>query len=111
MSDHTLVAMCPRFEAAFQLIGKKWNGLIIEALLERDLRFCELRDSINGISDRLLIDRLRDLIAAGVVVKTSVDTDGHQLVTYQLTDKGQDLKQVFSSLHTWADQWVDPASQ
>lgn len=100
-------SLCPKFERAFQLIGKKWNGLIIQSLFAEPLRFGELRDSITGISDRVLIERLRQLEAYGITEKKDVEADGHKYSVYSLTEKGQKLGPVFSKLHEWADTWME----
>lgn len=104
-----LPVMCSKMEHACKVIGKKWNSLIIEVLLATPLRFGQLRDSINGISDRVLIERLRELTEEGIVRKEESESNGHNITVYTLTEKGQDLQKIFNNLHRWADEWVDPA--
>lgn len=106
-SEKHVPSLCPKFERAFQLIGKKWNGLIIESLFRQPLRFGELRDSITGISDRVLIERLRQLNGYGMVVKEDVEADGRKYSVYRLTEKGMKLQPVFNQLHDWADVWME----
>ena len=98
--------LCPKFERGFQLIGKKWNGLIIQSLLNEPLRFGQLRDSINGISDRVLIERLRQLGRLGIVCRKTTEIDSHQVALYSLTEKGLELEPVLNNLHQWADEWM-----
>ncbi|MGI0133973.1 MAG: winged helix-turn-helix transcriptional regulator, partial [Candidatus Micrarchaeaceae archaeon] len=50
-------AMCPRYEHAIQLLGKRWTGLILDALLQGPQRFCEMTAAVEGLSDRVLSDR------------------------------------------------------
>ena len=46
--------LCPKFEKSFSILGKKWNGLIIDVLLERGpQRFGELKEKIPMLSDRV----------------------------------------------------------
>src|SRR5215212_8144650 len=53
-------AICPDFHAAIELIGKRWSGAILSALGEGPLRFGELGQTVPGMSDRLLSERLRE---------------------------------------------------
>ncbi|MGH2245745.1 winged helix-turn-helix transcriptional regulator, partial [Enterococcus faecalis] len=63
-------ALCPKFEKSFSILGKNWNGLIIDVLLERGpQRFDELKVKIPMLSDRVLVDRLKELEAEGIITK------------------------------------------
>lgn len=100
-------SLCPLFEEAMAIMSKKWNGLIIEILLQHPMRFCQLRDSIEGISDRLLIERLRELTEKGIVVKEdAINSGGNHVTTYALTPKGEALKPSFDHIHEWAMEWL-----
>ena len=71
--------LCPRFSHTFSILGKKWNGLIIEVLLhEESQRFKDLASSIDRSSDR---------------------------VDYSLTEQGKDLAPVMAAVHNWSDKW------
>jgi DNA-binding HxlR family transcriptional regulator len=72
-------------------------------------RFCELTSSVDGLSDRVLSDRLRELEAEGIV-KRVVFPQIPVRVEYQLTEKGKALQPVIEAIHTWAEQWVELAS-
>jgi DNA-binding HxlR family transcriptional regulator len=100
--------MCPRYEHATQLLGKRWTGLLLHALMQGSSRFCELTSLVEGLSDRVLSDRLRELEAEGIV-KRVVFPQIPVRVEYQLTEKGYALKPVVDAIHTWAEQWVEPA--
>ena len=95
-------SICPKFEYTFSILGKKWNGLIIDALLESPLRFKEIAACISGISDRVLVDRLKGLEEEGIIERTKV---GH-CNGYSLTEKGYDLEPVMTQVQKWADKWV-----
>lgn len=102
----TLVSQaCPRYEHAIQLLGKRWTGLLLNVLMERPRRFCELTALVEGLSDRVLSDRLRELEAEGVV-KRVVYPQIPVRVEYQLTEKGQALKPVIDAIHVWAQEWI-----
>lgn len=106
MTIKHLPTLCPKFEQAFFMIGKKWNGMIIQALFEGPLRFCQLRDSIAGISDRVLTERLRELDELGILAKMETETGGCHVAVYELTAKGYELEPTFKLLHSWADEWI-----
>src|SRR5438874_7133876 len=97
--------ICPRYEHAIQLIGKRWTGLLLDALMEGPRRFCELTTTVEGLSDRVLSDRLRELEVEGVVERI-VYPQIPVRVEYRLTEKGRDLKSVVQSIHTWAEKWI-----
>jgi DNA-binding HxlR family transcriptional regulator len=101
---------CPRYEHATQLLGKRWTGLLLAALMQGSSRFCELTSSVDGLSDRVLSDRLRELEAEGIV-KRVVFPQIPVRVEYQLTEKGQALKPVIEAIHAWAEEWVVPVSE
>lgn len=90
--------LCPKFEKAFSILGKKWNGLIIDVLLEeKEQRFVELSKKIPMLSDRVLAERLRELEEEGIVAK--------QENLYVLTAKGIALQESFQSVKRWSSEW------
>lgn len=97
---------CPRYEHAMQILGKRWTGLLLNALMAGPRRFCELTSLVEGLSDRVLSDRLRELEAEGVVQRI-VYPQIPVRVEYQLTEKGHALKPVIDAIHVWAGQWVE----
>jgi len=97
--------ICPRYEHGIQLLGKRWTGLLLYALLEGPRRFCELTATVEGLSDRVLSDRLRELEVEGVVERV-VYPQIPVRVEYKLTEKGQALKPVVEAIHNWAEKWV-----
>ncbi len=100
-----LTQICPRYEHAVQILGKRWTGLLLLALMDGPRRFCELTSLVEGLSDRVLSDRLRELELEGIV-KRVVYPQIPVRVEYQLTEKGHALKPVVEAIHTWAEQWV-----
>ena len=97
--------MCPRYEHAIQMLGKRWTGLILDSLMDGPRRFCELTATVEGLSDRVLSDRLRELEAEGIIERL-VYPQIPVRVEYRLTEKGHDLKPVVQSIHEWAQQWI-----
>ncbi|TDC98157.1 transcriptional regulator [Nonomuraea deserti] len=92
-----------QFTDVFRVLGKRWNGMIIVALLHRPARFSELARAIPGITDGLLTDRLRELTAARLVERHLADGSAGA-VLYRLTPAGEDLRDAFQELHAWADR-------
>lgn len=105
-TQHTNYSMCPRYEHAIQLLGKRWTGLILDTLLQGPRRFCEMTAAVDGLSDRVLSDRLRELEAEGIIERV-VYPQIPVRVEYRLTDKGQDIKPVIQAIHAWAEKWID----
>lgn len=99
--------MCPRYEHAIQLLGKRWTGLILDTLMQGPKRFCEMTTAVEGLSDRVLSDRLRELEVEGIIER-NVYPQIPVRVEYRLTAKGNDLQPVIAAIHTWAEQWIEP---
>jgi DNA-binding HxlR family transcriptional regulator len=94
--------LCPKVEAAFELIAKKWTGLILLSLNQSEMRFSEIEEAIPGLSSRLLSLRLRELEESGLVARR-VWTDAAPIsVTYSLTMKGMSLSLILLKISEWA---------
>ena len=99
---------CPVFHAAIELIGRRWNGVILQQLLGRPLRFSELRDRIPRITDVMLTQRLRELETAGLVDR-SVSSGRPVQVSYALTAIGERLGPVLNAIASWGADWAAEA--
>src|SRR6476661_8041348 len=100
--------LCGRFHRAVELVGRRWSGAVIQLLLQRRLRYAELRDAIADISDRMLSERLRELEAEGIVARIVIPETPVR-VEYELTEKGHALEQALGAVGKWAERWVtDP---
>ncbi len=97
--------MCPKFESAFEILGKRWTGLIVRALLEGPRRFRDISSMIPNMSDRMLAERFKELESADIVKRT-VYPDTPVRIEYELTEKGRDLAPVMDAVQGWADKWV-----
>lgn len=99
--------LCPKFEWTFSILGKKWNGLIIDVLLNLGpQRFKDIASKVTKCSDRVLVERLKELELDGIVMrKTYPDSS---LIEYALTEKGQDLAGVMRTVHSWSEKWCQP---
>ena len=107
ISTQSVTQMCPRYEHASQILGKRWTGLLLLVLMDRPRRFCELTSLVEGLSDRVLSDRLRELEVEGIVSRV-VYPNIPVRVEYELTEKGRALKPVVEAIQNWATEWVTP---
>ncbi|HEU4361027.1 MAG TPA: helix-turn-helix domain-containing protein [Mycobacterium sp.] len=85
---------------ALDVIGDRWNLLIVRELLFTPARYQELCAGLPGVATNLLADRLRDLEAAGVVERRLSD-DG-RAITYALTAWGAQLREPIEGLIRWS---------
>jgi DNA-binding HxlR family transcriptional regulator len=96
--------VCQVFHRAVEVIGKRWNGVVIYTLTKGPKRFCEFHEAIPDISDRLLTERLKELEEEGIVVR-EVNPGRPVQVVYRLTPKGESLRPVLDAIGGWASQW------
>lgn len=87
----------------FQLLGKRWTGLVMAALMAGPGHFAELKRAIPGISERMLADRLAELASLGLVTR-EVDEGPPLRVSYRLTSAGLGLDPALRELSRWAGE-------
>jgi DNA-binding HxlR family transcriptional regulator len=97
--------VCSRFHRAVELVGRRWTGAIIRVLFDGPARYNELVSAIPDISDRMLAERLRELEAEELIVRTVIPETPVR-VEYALTTKGRELKPALDALGTWAERYV-----
>lgn len=93
---------------AFSVLGKRWNGMILEVLGSGPISFAALRRAVAGISDAMLSDRLSELACVGLVAR-DVDPGPPVAVSYSLTPAGSDVIPVLRQLGAWAAANLSPA--
>jgi DNA-binding HxlR family transcriptional regulator len=84
------------------VVGGKWKALILWSLGQRPMRFGELRREVGAISEKMLIQQLRELRHHGVVHRESF----HEVpprVEYSLTDLGRGLVVALDALGQWGE--------
>lgn len=92
---------------AFDLLGKRWTGVLLGTLSGGPTGFRALARAVAGISDSVLSDRLAELTEAGLVTRTVAD--GPPLsVTYALTDSGRALLPALAQISRWAEDHLPP---
>src|SRR5450755_169283 len=87
-------------------VGDKWSLFVIFRLGAGQLRFTELKRSVDGISQRMLTVTLRGLERDGIVSRTMYPVMPPR-VDYELTKMGQSLLDAVGSLMAWADAHLD----
>ncbi|MBL1067956.1 helix-turn-helix domain-containing protein [Streptomyces sp. 7-21] len=90
-------------DAAIDVVGGKWKVLILWALHEETRRFGELRRLIPGVSEKVLIQQLREL-EADQIVHREVYREVPPRVEYSLTDFGVSLNEALAPLGAWGDR-------
>lgn len=78
---------------------------MIRATMEGPARFTEIRSSVDGLSARLLTERLRELESAGLMERRE-RPDG--ATEYRLTQKGEALSRVVREIEAWVATWEPP---
>jgi len=105
MKIHEAQAFCPYYHHAVELIGRRWTGAILRAMLVGVSRFSDLTETIPGLSDRMLSERLKELEAEGLVLR-SVIPETPVRIEYHLTEKGRSLFSVVEAVAAWAEEWL-----
>lgn len=103
MSDAPHTNVCPRYHHAVELLGRRWTGAIVRVLLTGPARFCDIRDAVPQLSDRMLSERLKELEAEGIVTRGADDATS---MHYDLTRKGRDLEAAVAAIAHWAETWL-----
>lgn len=98
--------ICPKFESVFNLLGKRWTGLIIHVLLSGPKRFKEISEKIPNLNDRMLSERFKELEAEGIITR-KVFAETPVRIEYELTEKGKSLQPALDELKQWGEKWFD----
>jgi len=101
---------CP-LNASVEILGDRWSLLIIRDMMLRGFRtYKEFLDSYEGIATNILADRLRRLVAHGIIATQPDPSDGRKRF-YLLTAKGLDLAPVLTEMVLWAAAHEDTDNQ
>ena len=85
-----------------EMLGDRWSLLIIRDMMLREFRtYKQFLETYEGIATNILADRLKKLMAYGIITAGPDPTDGRRLV-YLLTKKGIDLAPVLTEMVLWA---------
>lgn len=101
-------AYCPHYRRAVELIGRKWSGAILRAMLAGTTQFSDFAGVIPGVSDRLISVRLKEFETEGIVERIVIPEKPVR-IQYRLTPKGEALGGVVFAISDWAEAWlIDP---
>ena len=100
---------CPAFHRAVELIGRRWTGVVLRAMLQGATRYSEIRAAVPDLSDKMLAERLKELEAERVVSRVVIPTTPVR-VEYHLTEKGRALDAAVTAVAAWADAWMPGAA-
>lgn len=103
MISNKKILDCP-VATTINLIGNKWKLLIIRDLLASTRRFGELRKNLEGISQRVLTQNLRELENDGLV-KRKVYAEVPPRVEYSLNELGRSLLPIISTMADWGNNY------
>jgi DNA-binding HxlR family transcriptional regulator len=90
---------------AFEVIGGKWKALILYELQERPVRPGELRRILGNITEKMLIQQLREMEADGVV-KREVYPEVPPRVEYSTTPLGAELNDALGPIARWGEKYA-----
>lgn len=101
---------CP-LNASVEMLGDRWSLLIIRDMMLRGSRtYKEFLECFEGIATNILADRLRRLVAYGIITTETDAADGRKVI-YLLTAKGIDLAPVMTEMVLWAAAHEETGNQ
>jgi DNA-binding HxlR family transcriptional regulator len=92
-------ASCP-VERTLDVIGGRWKVLILRELFQGVQRFGQLHRALNGITQKMLTQQLREMEHDGIIHR-EVYLQVPPKVEYSLTPLGESLKPIIDSMHEW----------
>src|SRR5919106_190437 len=95
---------CP-IEATFRIIGKRWTVLIIREMLRGHKQFNRFMENIQGISPKVLTERLRELEHLGIV-RRKIISEYPVKIEYSLTDLGKGFEPVLLSAASFSTKYL-----
>lgn len=99
-TTHCPIAKMMRLAA---LMSRRWTLLMLKSLCDGHSTFSAIRRQYPSLSARVLAERLRELVTAGYVVRTTGRT--HLDVRYALSSKGKAFGQWIRALERWLNEW------
>ncbi len=103
LTKDEVLPQCP-VATTVSLIGNKWKLLIIRNLLVGKARFKDLKNGIDGISQKVLTDNLRSMEEDGIIIRKSYPEIPPR-VEYELSDLGNSLRPIIKSMEVWGNEY------
>ena len=94
---------CP-VATTVELIGSKWKLLILKYLLNKTMRYNELKREIDGISQKVLTSTLKSRVEDGIVIRTSYP-EVPPRVEYSLSEIGESMRPVIDVMADWGNTY------
>lgn len=98
-------------DLALAVVAGKWKPTILWILHPKPMHFGELRRQLDGISEKVLTQQLRQLEADGVVGRDEYREGAVRRVCYRLTASGQRLNDAVHALAEWGSACIVPAGE
>jgi DNA-binding HxlR family transcriptional regulator len=95
---------CPS-RSLLDLVTSRWAVLVVGALEDGPLRFGAIRRRLEGVSQKVLTEKLRDLEGQGILTRTVIERP--LAVNYELTAVGLTLTEPLAQLRVWAQSHCD----
>jgi DNA-binding HxlR family transcriptional regulator len=89
-------------EFTLHVLGGKWKTVILCYLKERPLRYAELGKLVPTLSDKMLTQRLHDLMDSGLVLRKKAD-DRSATEVYVLAPRAKSLGTLLTELYRWGE--------
>ncbi len=87
------------------VLGSKWKLFIIRNLLVRPWRFNELKNNLDGISQKVLTESLRSMEDDGIIIRREIEIEPPKVVEYSLSSLGETLRPILIEMQTWGNYY------
>jgi len=105
MTQGSYNQFCPVAMAA-EILCTRWTMVLLRELITGSTRFNDLRRGVPRMSPALLSQRLKELEAAGIIMRTASETEPG-VFEYNLTKSGRELGPLVEAMGIWGQRWVD----
>jgi DNA-binding HxlR family transcriptional regulator len=95
-----------KIDSVVDIIGRKWNLLIIWQLRDSTLRFSELQSRMCGINSKTITKHLRDLEQHTIITRT-VYPEVPPRVEYSLTERGRAILPIIDAMLEWGGAYLN----
>lgn len=98
---------CPYLEFAFNILGRKWNGMIIHYLSKCEncaSHFTSIKEDLDHITPKALSIKLTELINFELIDKVIIEISPLSM-EYKLTEKGMKLAKAMEPIQQWAAEY------
>ena len=90
---------------AFEVVGGKWKAAILWELAEGPVRFGELKRRVRGVTEKMLIQQLRELERDRLITRTAFP-EVPPRVEYALTEWGAGLNETLAPIADWGEAYA-----